>query len=143
MSSSSSVYLQCVKEGKKLRIKIISSGYNNNANCQFPRGIRIEGRRYKVPSNAISVAGGESRGFFYRVSKNSIIILDDEVKILENLKIFATNDCVICLDDDAAEMVIIPCGHLSFCQECSKKINDTCPMCRGKIHAKIHKSKLR
>ena len=26
------VYLECIKEGKKLRVKIISPGYNNNAN---------------------------------------------------------------------------------------------------------------
>ena len=35
--STNYVYLKCVKEGKKLRIRITSPGYNNDANCQFPK----------------------------------------------------------------------------------------------------------
>lgn len=35
--------LKCVKEGSKLRIKIISDGYLNSANCQFPRALRVMG----------------------------------------------------------------------------------------------------
>lgn len=138
---SNKVYLQCVKEGKKLRVKIITPGYNNNANCQFPKAIRVEGRKYEVPSTAISVAGTEGRGFFYRVNKSYVKIIQDEIKIPE--KIFSTNDCVICLEENAAEIVLLSCGHLCMCSECSKEINDTCPMCRGKISGKIHKDQLR
>ena len=42
------VELKCIKEGSKLRVRILSPGYLANANCQFPRDIRIEGLRYKV-----------------------------------------------------------------------------------------------
>lgn len=34
------VRFKCVKEFGKLRIKIISQGYNPYANCQFPKNIR-------------------------------------------------------------------------------------------------------
>jgi Ca-activated chloride channel family protein len=44
------VNLQCVKDGGKLRVKIITSGYNNNANCQFPRAIRADGKMFRVRS---------------------------------------------------------------------------------------------
>jgi hypothetical protein len=43
----SEVFLKCVKEGSKLRIKIISSGFFNEANCQFPKNIRVEGRKFQ------------------------------------------------------------------------------------------------
>ena len=138
---SNYVYLQCVTEGKKLRVKIITPGYNNNANCQFPKAIRVEGRKFKVPSNAISVAGSVGRGFFYRVKKTMIQQVSDEIKM--PAKIFSTNDCVVCLDEDAAEIVLISCGHLCMCEGCSKEIIDTCPMCRAKIVGKIHKDQLR
>ena len=36
------IQLKCVREGKKLRIKIISPGYIQSANCRFPRDIREE-----------------------------------------------------------------------------------------------------
>ena len=138
---SNNVYLQCVKEGKKLRVKITSPGYNNNANCQFPRAIRVEGRKYSVPANSISVAGSVGKGFFYRVNKSYVKIIEDEIKMPE--KIFSTNDCVICLEEGAAEIVIVSCGHLCLCSDCAKLITDTCPMCRAKITAKIHKNQLR
>jgi len=38
------VYLQCVKVKNKLRVRITTPGYKNDANCQFPRAIRVEGR---------------------------------------------------------------------------------------------------
>ena len=66
------VRLRCVKEGSRLRVKIISAGYNNNANCQFPRNIRLVDREYLVPIHAISFSEGAGRKFFYRVSKNYI-----------------------------------------------------------------------
>lgn len=50
------VYLKCIKESGKLRVKIISPGYNQNANCQFPRDMRVENRVFCVPANNISVA---------------------------------------------------------------------------------------
>ncbi|ETO07062.1 hypothetical protein RFI_30332 [Reticulomyxa filosa] len=36
--------------------------------------------------------------------------------------------CVCCYDAKA-NMVFIPCGHLSLCEECAKERPDTCPIC--------------
>lgn len=140
------VNLQCVKEGSRLRVKITSPGYNNNANCQFPRAIRAEGKMFKVPESAITVAGNEGRGFFYRVAKNDIEEITDggagggAVAIPE--KIFVTNNCVVCLEEDSAEIVILHCGHLCLCKDCSVRVTGFCPMCRGQIRGKIHKDQL-
>ncbi|MEH2461406.1 vWA domain-containing protein [Nostoc sp.] len=58
----SGVELYCVREGGKLRVKIISEGYDSTKNIQFPRAIRAEGTRYVVEGLELS-----SDGTFYRV----------------------------------------------------------------------------
>lgn len=55
------VELQCVREGGKLRIKVVSDGYDTDKNVQFPRSIRAEGARYVVESLETSKDGS-----FYR-----------------------------------------------------------------------------
>lgn len=42
------VIIQCVKEGSKLRARVVSDGYNPNYNIRFPRDIRAEGVLYVV-----------------------------------------------------------------------------------------------
>ncbi|BAY24611.1 hypothetical protein NIES2100_44060 [Calothrix sp. NIES-2100] len=59
----SGVELYCVREGGKLRIKIMSSGYDATKNVQFPRAIRAEGARYIVEGIELSTDGS-----FYRVT---------------------------------------------------------------------------
>ncbi|MBR8831100.1 MAG: hypothetical protein N5P05_003807 [Chroococcopsis gigantea SAG 12.99] len=56
------VELQCVREGGKLRIKVITDGYDSGKNVQFPRAIRAEGARYVAEALELSGDGG-----FYRV----------------------------------------------------------------------------
>lgn len=56
------VELQCIREGGKLRIKVISDGYDASKNVQFPRSIRAEGAHYTVEKLELSSDGG-----FYRV----------------------------------------------------------------------------
>jgi Ca-activated chloride channel homolog len=56
------VELQCVREGGKLRVKVLSDGYDNSKNVQFPRSIRAEGARYIVEKLELTAGG------FYRVS---------------------------------------------------------------------------
>ena len=130
------VYFQCVKDRSKLRIRIISSGYNKEANCQFPRAIRVCGRKYSAPPSAVKLAKGPAGKFFYRVQKKFIQTLEEEVKVD---KVFGDeeedHDCVVCLDKDH-EVVIVPCGHYCLCGKCAKIIEKTskkCPMCRGDI----------
>jgi hypothetical protein len=68
------VFLQCVAEGSRLRVRIISPGYFNDANCQFPRSIREEGRYFSVPASSVRLAYSRN-SYFYRVSQ-PIHILD-------------------------------------------------------------------
>jgi Ca-activated chloride channel homolog len=55
------VELQCVREGGKLRVKVLSDGYDTTKNVQFPRSIRAEGARYIVEKLELTAGG------FYRV----------------------------------------------------------------------------
>jgi outer membrane protein assembly factor BamB len=59
--SSSGVIVECFKEGGKLRVRVVSEGYNRDLHCQFPKGIREAGARYIVDEVR------EARGGFYRV----------------------------------------------------------------------------
>ncbi len=61
-SSEQGVVLQCVREQGKLRIRVISEGYNPDFNVQFPRHLREEGATYLVESVELS-----SSSSFYRV----------------------------------------------------------------------------
>ena len=55
------VELVCVREGGKLRVKVVSDGFDPNRNVQFPRAIRAEGARYVVETLEPSADGS-----FYR-----------------------------------------------------------------------------
>lgn len=59
----SGVELYCVREGGKLRVKVLSDGYDADKNVQFPRAIRAEGARYVVEGVELS-----TDGTFYRVT---------------------------------------------------------------------------
>ncbi len=62
-STENGVLLQCVREKGKLKIKVISEGYNPDFNVQFPRKIRQENATYLVET--VEIAG---QGTFYRTS---------------------------------------------------------------------------
>lgn len=136
------VLFECVNSGRKLRIRIISPGYNKRANCQFPKDIRSPGRKYAAPASSIKFARGSNGKFFYRVSKKFIRILDDaedvssEVKVSVN-KVFEDDNpiCVICFDLER-DVVIVPCGHYCLCKKCASTIiksTSKCPMCRSNM----------
>jgi outer membrane protein assembly factor BamB/predicted DNA-binding WGR domain protein len=61
---SKGVVVECYKEGGKLRIRVVSEGYNKSWHCQFPKGIREEGVRYVVDEIREAGAG------FYRAFGN-------------------------------------------------------------------------
>jgi hypothetical protein len=63
--STDPVLVEIVREGGKLRAKVISPGYDPSKNCQFPRDIREEGKKFQV--DAIINAGS-----FYRVKGNIV-----------------------------------------------------------------------
>jgi E3 ubiquitin-protein ligase XIAP/baculoviral IAP repeat-containing protein 7/8 len=50
-------------------------------------------------------------------------------------------ECAICMDH-AACMVLIPCGHVCFCQSCAtpdqlRRLQMICPMCRRQFSQAI------
>jgi hypothetical protein len=61
-SVGAGVIVECVKEGSKLRVRVVSPGYKSDWFCQFPRDIREAGARYVVDEVREATQGG-----FYRV----------------------------------------------------------------------------
>jgi Ca-activated chloride channel family protein len=61
-SEEGGVVLRCEKDGGKLRIRVVSDGFDSTKNVQFPRAIREEGVSYLAEQVVLSVDGG-----FYRV----------------------------------------------------------------------------
>ena len=55
------VVVECVEEGGRLRIRVASSGYHQDWQVQFPKGIRERGSRYVVTGVREAARGG-----FYR-----------------------------------------------------------------------------
>ena len=133
-TSNNTVLFKCVKEGRKLRVRVISPGYNSEANCQFPRAIRQEGRTFSAPRRALKFARGPAGKFFYRVDGKSVTVLSPEDVEVNIEKIFEVQEeCVICLCVEH-EVVVVPCGHYCMCKDCGDRLRDKkCPMCRGRI----------
>ncbi|AYV82641.1 MAG: hypothetical protein Hyperionvirus2_9 [Hyperionvirus sp.] len=141
------VLLQCVKEGSRLRVKMLSSQpFIKGINCQFPRALREVGKYFVVESTAITLKGK----FYSAMKKNGIVCqtfsMDEVKKYIDGLSatdkkvvpkvIFGDddggdNECVICMSDPK-DSVFSPCGHFMTCKGCSVKF-EKCPMCRAKI----------
>jgi hypothetical protein len=145
------IRIKCVKEGSKLRIKITSPGYSSDANCQFPKDIRIAGREFLVPKSDISLVNTRGK-FFYRIKKNNITICGNKPEIgidLSKLKIYGDEnlaECSICMNDvesksDIVFIIIAPCGHYCCCKDCVKQLKQ-CPMCRANIEQIVTKDQL-
>ncbi len=58
-SIGTGVLVQCVKEGSKLRARVVSDGFDPNWNIRFPRSIREEGILYVV-DQVVEAGGGGS-----------------------------------------------------------------------------------
>ena len=147
-SSQKYVLLECVNEGSKLRVKMKSPGYLINSNCQFPRALRVPGRKFKVPVEYVKLITQRGR-YFYSIKNQSVIqiINDNELEnfkmenIKLNIKIYEDVDvleCAVCLCN-AKNTVFIPCGHFYTCSTCSPQLK-TCPICRINITERIDKS---
>ncbi len=130
------VTLKCVKEANKLRIKIISPGYSQSANCQFPKNIRQDGQQYTVPKSDIMMADTKGK-FFYRIKKNNIKLINN----YSNLVVYGdNNECSICLEE-LDLIIFVPCGHYCCCKLCSSSLK-TCCLCRSPIQQCITKDQL-
>lgn len=145
MSSGSSdeltIRLKCVKEGGRIRVRVISPGYNPNANCQCPRDIRVDGKEFEVPVSALSFS--DTRGkFFYRIKGKFIKEVSGGSVTVD--KVFESAECVVCLECSPT-IIFAPCGHFCSCDECAKSIFNTtkkCPMCRATINQLVTKDQL-
>jgi len=139
------VVLQCVKDGNRLRVRVVSPGYYPLANCQFPRALREEGRMYEVPRNAIQLITSRSQ-YYYSVRGSQVKVLGDGLddRLGNSLgHVFedeTTDECVVCMARPKSR-VFVPCGHFYTCEECTNELR-TCPICRGRISGSIDKSQL-
>lgn len=147
------IYFKCVKVGGKLRVRVISPGYNPDANCQFPRSIRQDGRKYSAPISELNFS--QMRGkFFYRVSKHNIKIIDDIEELCNTLqqakiaisKIYENDnaECIICMDKEY-EVVFVPCGHYCLCEDCANQLLGTtnkCPLCRQTLSMAVTRDRI-
>jgi hypothetical protein len=139
-----SILLKCIAEGRRLRVRILSPGYFSEANCQFPRNIRAEGRLYQVDSSCVTLTSGPAGKYFYRV-RGEIKIVDDPTEIqqldqntqsqiqvsVERVYDSGEPECIVCLEDPKT-LVMVPCGHYCLCAKCKLKIFK-CPLCRQPI----------
>lgn len=62
-NASQGVIVECFKAGGKLRIRVVSPGYDSKWKVQFPKDIREEGARYLVEEVRESSRGGFYRAF--------------------------------------------------------------------------------
>ena len=131
------VRLKCFKVGNRLRIRIISLGYNPDSNCQFPKAIREDGREYTVPKDDITFAESSNHKFFYRIKKNNIKIVEVQDDF-SGLKIYGDEkdtDCCICMNLKK-DSIFYPCGHYYCCGTCANTLQimkGICPICRAVI----------
>ncbi|MFJ2778680.1 MULTISPECIES: WGR domain-containing protein [unclassified Kitasatospora] len=60
--SATGIEVECVQEGGRLRVRVVSPGFDASRRVQFPKDIRVAGARYLVAEVLASGGGG-----FYRV----------------------------------------------------------------------------
>jgi uncharacterized protein YjbI with pentapeptide repeats len=140
------VTLKCVKENNRLRIKIVSPGYIQSANCMFPKNIRVENQHYTVPKSDVIMTDTKGK-FFYRIKKNNIVIVNDSTNNLnnsnfDNLFVYGDDDteCAICLERKT-NIIFVSCGHYCCCDFCGAQLKNCC-MCRAPIKQLITKDQL-
>ncbi|WP_440098283.1 WGR domain-containing protein [Streptosporangium sp. H16] len=57
------VVVECFREGERLRVRVVSEGYDVRRNVQFPKGVREAGARYLVEGVRFSERGGFYRAY--------------------------------------------------------------------------------
>lgn len=156
--STNVVRLRCVRERNgRIRVRIVSPGYSSEANCQFPRDIRVVDTEYEVPAEDVSFSEMRCK-FFYRIKPNRIRIVESSQPsqtnpsrtIHSDLVIYTiygdAQECCICFaerdpQNDSQFVIFSPCGHYCCCNDCATKINK-CPMCRAAIRQTVTKAQL-
>lgn len=57
------VVVKCTKKGSKLRVNVVSEGYDKTWNVQFPQNLREEGAMYVIEAVKESASGGFYRAY--------------------------------------------------------------------------------
>jgi hypothetical protein len=139
------VLLKCSydRTSRKLRVRIISPGYLNTANCQFPRDLREDGRHFIVDKSAISLITTRGK-YYYSIKNRQLIKIIEETELptipAPKIKVYQDTEqeeCLLCYDAPK-ESVFDPCGHFYTCKSCSSKCK-LCPICRVPIISLIDK----
>jgi hypothetical protein len=134
------VFLKCMRDegnSKRLRVRIISPGYYNLANCQFPRDLREEGRIFSVRSSDVTLVSSKSKNY-YMIRKHGIQIVSDVQESVH--RVYQDEDseeCVVCMVN-AKSKVFVPCGHFYTCSVCTPLLTK-CPICCSAILASLDK----
>jgi hypothetical protein len=133
------IELVCVKQGGKLRVRIVTPGYYTEANCQFPRELRVEHARYRVSPLAITLVTSRGKYYYSIRDRGSIEVVaptaPGAIQVFEDA---GTSDCAVCFDAPK-QCVLYPCGHFYTCNACSRALR-TCPICRADIVQRIDKT---
>lgn len=56
-------------------------------------------------------------------------------RYVRNTQTSESQQCVVCCQNPR-EIILLPCGHVSLCGDCSERIIDFCPVCRAAIETK-------
>lgn len=124
------VILECISVNGRLRVRIISEGYQNNLNCTFPKNIRCEGQQYRVNKKDVRLVPTKGK-YYYSVKSDAIHlhkISPGDVKVVYGDD---ETECCICMDSEK-EVVFVPCGHYSCCKACAESLSPKkCPVCSG------------
>jgi len=69
-----------------------------------------------------------------RTVPQDVLDVDEEGSDAPETSSLVRGDCVVCLGEEAATEVIVPCGHLVLCGRCAPRtraVHGKCPLCRG------------
>jgi hypothetical protein len=143
MAETNKVFLRCIDDHGKLRVRIMNPGFYTSANCQFPRDLRVDGRYFRVSPEHIKLI--TTRGKYYYSIKNKkdieIVVQKDVPEyIAPSLKVYEDieqEECLLCYDAPK-ETVFSPCGHFYTYSSCSVKCSK-CPICRVVVSDYINK----
>lgn len=133
------ISLICVRVGGRLRVRITTPGYYNEANCMFPRDLRVEGAQFRTRRSNIKLIARGTKYYYSSGSKtaieriaptapHAIAVYEDAMSV----------ECAICFDKPKS-VIIDPCGHFYMCRECASQVH-ACPICRGPVHGFIDRA---
>lgn len=114
-------------------MRVLTAGYDANANCQFPNELKREGAVYVIRSDALRRCGQVGRKAYYRVVTRDIQVKTDDAvtteraKSINRLDVFRELECVVCMDQES-QVIFRPCGHFVCCGDCAIQLLK-CPMC--------------